>query len=474
MAAPELDATARVARLLQRTGFGAVSAERAEQAAAGGFDAALDAVLTDSDPGAAATPPPHFPPLPERPKKPQRGQGGEEKDDAKDESGKDDKGGKGDKGGDARSAYREAVREQREQLTVWWLDRMTASEQPWPEKRTFLWHGHWATSIAKVKSADAMLAQNETLRRDGGGDFRRLARAMVRDPALMVWLDASGNTAEAPNENLARELMELFVLGVGNYGEQDVREAARSLTGWAVNRKTEDGYTVRFRPRRHAEGAQRVLGTERDLDPKELVDLLTARPESARYLVTRWWGWLVSSEKGPSEEALDRITAAYGARRDVTAMVRAMFTDPAFADPDSVLVKQPVEYVVGSLRVLGLRPAELSGELRKFLLRTLTSLGQVPFRPPSVGGWPSGTAWLTTAAARARTAFAQRMTGEARESELLATVRKAPAKDRPDRLADALGTEWSDRTRSVLAEAAGDPRRVTAVALTTPEYLVLG
>lgn len=443
--AAALDTRARIARLLQRTGFG-VRAQDVDAAVKAGFDATLDRVLgVGHDPGAAATPAPDLGELPERSKK-------TDNDDA------------------ARKEYRRAVREQREELTVWWLDRMAAAQRPWREKRTFLWHDHWATSIQKVRSGEAMLAQNEILRRLGGGDFRTLAREMVRDPALMIWLDAAGNTERAPNENLARELMELFVLGVGNYAEDDVRQAAAALTGWSVDRQGEDGWKARFRPGQHAQGTQAVLGVTADFSAQALVDHLVAQEACPRHVASRFWARLVSCEDAPSKESLERMIGAYGEGRDTGAMLRAMLTDPAFADANSVLVKQPVEYVVGSLRAFGLRPAELPRQARRQLTRTLVGLGQVPFAPPNVGGWPHGAAWLTTSAARVRIGFAQQLVRKADLGE----VEAASTKERPQVLARLLGVAaWGERSAAVLASAAKEPRRVTAIALTAPENLVL-
>jgi uncharacterized protein (DUF1800 family) len=164
------------------------------------------------------------------------------------------------------------------------------------------------------------------------------------------------------------------------------------------------------------------------------------------------------------------MTDAYGKGRDIGAMLRALFTDPAFSEKDNVLVKQPVEYVVGSLRAFGLRPGKLPEQAARRLIRTLNGLGQVPFAPPNVGGWPHGAAWLTTAAAEVRIKFAQQLVQKAD----LGTVEKASEKERPETLARLLGVpEWGERSTQVLASAAKDPRRVTAIALTAPEYLVL-
>lgn len=485
-----LDTRARVTRLLQRTGFDAApdAVDAAEKA---GFEATLDRVLAagGSDSGADATPAPDIGPLPPRNSEAQKRQQHKKspddgkprhrntsatqakatgspdvpKDDGSDapEDPKDDP---------VRKHFREVLRQQREELTHWWLDRMVAADRPWTEKRTLLWHNHWATSVQKVKSAAAMLQQNETLRRLGGGDFRTLARAMVVDPALMVWLDADGSTAKAPNENLGRELMELFVLGVGNYTESDVRQAAAALTGWTVNRQAHP-WEARFKPRRHDQGRHTVVGETTDFTARTLVDHLVSLPDSHAHVAGRMWGALVSNENAPSRGALDRVTAAYGQGRDTTAMFRSLFTDDAFADADNVLVKQPIEYVVGSLRALGVRPSKLQQkERRQLLTRTLAGLGQVPFAPESVGGWPAGAAWLTTAAAQVRITFAQ---GLVRHADL-ADIKDASAADRPDLLARRLGVAaWGSATRDVLRDAAGDPRKVTAIALTAPEHLVL-
>jgi uncharacterized protein (DUF1800 family) len=434
-----LGARSAVIRLLWRSGFGATP-DAVAAAVAAGFDRTLDAVLAPAGPdaGAAATPPPAF--TATRVKK--------------------------SAGAAARAAARKAAQQDGRRLVLWWLDRMVAAAAPWPEKRTLLWHGHWATSIQKVKLASAMLAQNETMRRLGGGGFDALARAMVVDPALMIWLDASGNTAAAPNENLARELMELFTLGVGHYSENDVRQAARALTGWRVDFS---GGTpaATFAARAHATGSQTVLGVTSPFTADGLADLLVSRPDSARYLATRLWGWLVAPVP-PSAASLDRAVSAYGAGRDLTALCRALFTDPAFTDPASVLVRQPIEYVVGLLRALRLRPSTLDTKVQRALLAGLTGLGQVPFEPPNVGGWPVGGAWLTTSAARARLVLAEALARAADLSRLSA----ATAADRPDQLAVQLGVDaWTARTRSVLAGAAGDPVELVTLAASSPEYV---
>ena len=424
-----------VSLLLRRTGFGTTGAEL-EAATKRGYETTVEALLhPGTDPGATATPPPDLSGEPARP------------------PAADDK--------DARKAYAQQLRTRSAALTLWWLDRMVRAQQPLVERLTFSWHGHWATSIQKVRSPAMMLRQNQTLRSLGRGDFRELARAMVRDPALLVWLDGQKNKKGKPNENLARELMELFTLGVGHYSETDVREAARALTGWRVDRAHA---TAAPMPRQHDDGSKTVLGVTGDLDDRSVVDLLTARPESAAFVATRLWARHGSATMRP--DTLQRLVAAYGPGRDVTALLRALFLDPAFRADTSSLVASPVECVVGVFRALHV-PVPRDGRPGRMLLGTLNALGQVPFRPPSVGGWPGGIAWLSTAATRERLTFAGAM---ARRADLDAV---AGSKDRPEAAAHLLGVDaWTDRTLAALKDAAADPVRLVTLALVSPEYLV--
>ncbi|HEY4023123.1 MAG TPA: DUF1800 family protein, partial [Pseudonocardiaceae bacterium] len=162
----------------------------------------------------------------------------------------------------AKKALAQQVRQQEVTLTSWWLDRMVATGAPLTERMTWFWHGHFATSEQKVRSPRLMQRQNDTLRSLGTGQFTALAKAMMVDPAMLIWLDAQLNKTGAANENLARESMELFILGVDHYNETDVREAARALTGWVVDRNT---ITAQVVPRRHDHGTKTVLGTTGNL-----------------------------------------------------------------------------------------------------------------------------------------------------------------------------------------------------------------
>jgi uncharacterized protein (DUF1800 family) len=283
---------------------------------------------------------------------------------------------------------------------------------------------------------------------------------MLRDPALIVWLDGQRNTRKAPNENLARELMELFTLGVGNYTENDVKAGARVLTGWQVDRAAGTASLV---PKRHDDAAVTLLGRTGTFDVDGYADLLVGHPAHVPFLASRIWLRYGSGDPAP-EASMGRLVAA---GRNATAMLTALGTDPAFPATAGHLVKQPVEWLVGAVRQLGIEP----GKERKPVLSALRTLGQVPFRPPSVGGWPSGAAWLTTSSAQARLRSGQALVALAPKA--VDTLTAAAKTDRLDALARLLVVDaWTDRTRAALAGAAGEPRRLLALGLATPEYTV--
>jgi uncharacterized protein (DUF1800 family) len=368
-----------------------------------------------------------------------------------------------------RQQAQQALRGQVEQCIVWWLDRMVAADRQFAEKLVFFWHGHWATSVEKVRSAVAMLGQQKTFRDLGAGDFGVFLKAMLRDPALIFWLDGQQNVARAPNENLARESMELFTLGVGGgYTEADVRAAARALTGWQVRR---GDAAATFNPGRHDPGIKTILGHTGPYDTDGYADLLLAAPAHPGYLAGRLWYRFASGQPVP-RDTLTRLTAAYGTGHDVTALVRAMFADPAFAGTAGQLVKQPVEWAVGALRQLDIRPSSLPDAAQKQLVRGLAALGQELFSPPSVGGWPAGAAWLSTSATEYRMRAATFLAQHASPATLDA-LGAAPEATRVDVLARLLVVDaFTDRTRAVLTSAGKDPRALLALGLASPEYAV--
>jgi uncharacterized protein (DUF1800 family) len=338
-------------------------------------------------------------------------------------------------------------------ISRWWLDRMTVANQQATEKLLFFWHGHWATSVVKVKSPQLLLRQHLTLR--AAPDFAAMAHQMVLDPALVYWLDGQENTKGAPNENLARELFELFTLGIGNYSESDIKQAARALTGWRVSLGSERSI---YEPRLHDHGSKTILGTAGDFTADRLVDLILRQPACARFIATRLWYRYASSVDPLPEPLMRTMVAAFPAPM---AMLRVLFADDAFRATRRTMVKQPIEWLVGAMRQLGLRPAGFPQKTFAQIVSWMGDLGQRPFAPPSVGGWPSGPAWLTSAAAQVRL-------------NLAGTLAELAGLDgiTPESVADSLCVDgWTDRTYAVLRDVR-KPRVLMALGLVSPEYLV--
>jgi len=435
--AGQSDGWITTARVLRRTGFG-VTGPQVDVVAAQNWSKYVDAALAadpDADPGAVATPMPTPPTL--------RGPG---------------------KGAsvDVRKEFNQQIAGQMNELSDWWLRRMVAVQQPIHEKLTLLWHNHFATSAEKVRDAAHMAAQNQKLRTLSLGDFHNLAYAMLTDAAMLRWLDAQTNTAKAPNENLAREFMELFTLGHGDgYTEDDVREGARALTGWVI-RPFSDPMMV---PRRHDHTAKTIFGVTRNFDAQGFCELVLGQPKSPQYVAGRLWQQL-ASDTPPSPQALDRLVSAYGPGRNLRALTRAILTDDEFVGSRAAIVNTPVEWLIGVIRTLRV-PVDNPAR-PKMADAVLKSLGQRPFYPPDVGGWPHGRVWMSTASADVRMRAASLM---ARSGDL-STIEETAASDRIDAVGYLIGIGvWSDRSVAALQPLVRTPVQLVAAAVNTPEYL---
>ena len=354
-----------------------------------------------------------------------------------------------------------AMRFQTQQMTMWWLDRMALSDHGLTERMTWFWHGHWATALQKLNYAMPMYNQNKTLRTYCLGNFKDMSRAMVNDGALQYWLDGQDSTLKSPNENLGRELMELFVLGVGRYSEDDVKAAARALTGYQVNKSSG---ALTFNAKRHDATPVTILGKTQAFTGESLSDFLVAREDNATFIAERlWYRFISSTEAMPANFSAKSAFAG----RDISAAVNAMANDPAIRDSKNDLVKAPVEWFIAACRALELTPSNLKtpGQLFNYL----DKLGQVPFNPPNVGGWPAAQAWLSSATAQYRIAFAAWLI---KQSDLRA-LNEIPVASRVAKSADWLGVaEWSPRTQSTLRASLADPAQFALLALCSPEFIV--
>ena len=357
--------------------------------------------------------------------------------------------------------FSQQLRYQNQQLFLWWLDEMVTSPHTLQEKMTWFWHGHWATSVGKVNYALPMFNQNVTMRKYALGNFTEFSKAMFSDGALQVWLDGQENTVKAPNENLSREMMELFVLGVNRYTETDVKELARAFTGYQVSRSTG---VVTYNARRRDIAPVTVLGKTGVMSPEEVIAHLVAQNNSAQFVAERIWYRFVSSQE-PLPQDHPMIKAFAG--RDTYALMKSLIESSALSQEQYSMVKSPVEWFIGICRALTITPSKLPSPTK--LIGYLEKLSQVPFSPPNVGGWPVDQAWLSSASAQYRVSFATSLIGEADLTALAAI----PTVRRPAYLADLLGVvEWSTRTSYAMRSVRDNPQKLFVTAVCSPEYVV--
>lgn len=326
-----------------------------------------------------------------------------------------------------------------------WLDRMVGGRAPLAEKLALFWHGHFATSDAKVQDGSLMWRQYRTFRTRGAGRFPALVRAVSRDTAMVIWLDGNSNRRGHPNENFARELQELFVLGIGNYTEQDVREVARAFTGWGTR-----GRTFAFARVFHDPSPKTIHGRRGPFDGDEVIGLLTSLDACHRHLARSLLSFF--SHPLPAEAEVDALARVLKRTKgDVRAALEALFTSASFLDAERhrALVNTPVGFVTAGLSAAG------RDRVPSWVQPSLGRMGQILFRPPSVKGWPVGAEWLGSAALMARFDAAHRLTDGLSEADAEAAL---------DRLFD--GDLPTGLARTV---AGRRPREGLALALASPE-----
>ncbi|MBL4769951.1 MAG: DUF1800 domain-containing protein [Planctomycetes bacterium] len=294
------------------------------------------------------------------------------------------------------------------EYSAWWVTQMMHTEDPLRERMTLILHGWLVSGSKKVKQSDYMIGQNQLFREHGLGNYGELLAAIVEDPAMLLYLDNNTNRRRKPNENLARELMELFSLGEGNYTEEDVRQAARALTGYTVRG---DGFA--FSKKQHDQETITVLGYSNTMDGEDLVALLLEQPACPRYVATR----LIEEFEGfaPDEERLQVYAKLLvDGDYEIKPFLRHLFSDPAFYRPEVVgaKIQSPVDFMIGSSRRLQVEPDA------KFLSDAVSVLGQTLMNPPSVKGWDGGYAWLTEASSILRSNVIGAMIGQVSNTDL--------------------------------------------------------
>lgn len=273
-------------------------------------------------------------------------------------------------------------------LKAWWCYRMLFGADPLGERLTLMWHNHFATSNAKVRNVAAMRRQNDTFRKSARAPFGEILNAALREPALLSYLDAPANRKGHPNENLARELMELFTLGIGNYSEVDVKEAARALTGWTI----EEGAFVEATASRD-DGEKTILGKKGKWTGADFVKMLAEHPATARRIAWRLCDTFFGEKAVPPETLKQLGDELFHRKLDVGwAVATILRSQLFFADTNiRTRISSPAEFVIGTARALEMfDPAPSTLELADWCGR----LGQDLFEPPNVGGWPGGRSWI--------------------------------------------------------------------------------
>jgi uncharacterized protein (DUF1800 family) len=282
-------------------------------------------------------------------------------------------------------------------LAVWWLHRMLTSKwagdeatasSPLLEKLALFWHGHFATSAARVDDADMMFAQNTLLRRHALADFGELVHQIARDPAMLIYLDSATNRKIHPNENFAREIMELFCLGEGNYSESDVQELARCFTGWEVRRDR-----FRFNRFQHDTGHKVILGQSGSFSGEDGVDVVLAQKALPEFIVGKLVRFFVFDEPAAPDHLIEPLAVVFReSNLQIAPLIERILVSNLFYSPHAIgrKVRSPVELGIGLLRCL-----EGSTNLET-LARALSEIGQAVFYPPNVKGWDGGRAWINT------------------------------------------------------------------------------
>lgn len=280
-----------------------------------------------------------------------------------------------------------ATKLETQRVAYWWANRMLTTKRPLEEKMTLFWHGHFATGDEKVRDYRKMLKQNELIRAKATGNFRDLLIAVAQDPAMLAYLDAAVNVKGAPNENFAREIMELFTMGVGNYTENDIREAARAFTGWNYH-----GLDFVVNPSQHDDGMKTVLGKTGKFDGVQVIDIILSKPVTSEFMATKLYRYFVREEVTPEMRTkLGQLLR--DSRYEIAPFLEAVFSSKDFYSDASVAthIKSPVELVISTYRKAGLKEVPGIPDFND----VTDAMGQKLLFPPNVAGWASGKSWIT-------------------------------------------------------------------------------
>ena len=274
-------------------------------------------------------------------------------------------------------------------LQDWWVKHLINTRSPFLERMTLFWHNHFPSSIQKTQQVNMLHQQNLLFRKHALGNFSQMLHAIAKDPAMLVYLDGYVSTKEEPNENFARELLELFTLGIGHYKENDMREAARAFTGWGI-----DDRSGRFvnRANNHDNGIKTFLGKRGNFKGEDIINILLKHPRTAETIATKMWYEFISISK-PKQSVIKQWAQKFrGSNYDISTLVNTVLNSPDFWAQQNrgALIKTPIELTIGTLRSLPYSSAHTD------LAHNLNIMGQGVFAHPSVKGWDGGTSWIST------------------------------------------------------------------------------
>ena len=346
----------------------------------------------------------------------------------------------------AQRTLRQANNQEFYELVSWWTQRMLTTGAPLLEKMTLFWHGHFATSAAKVRSPYKLWQQNETFRQHALGNFVTLVKAISRDPAMMVYLDLATSKAEHPNENFARELMELFTLGEGNYTEPDIKESARAFTGYRIDRAEQ----FRFAKNQFDSGSKTFMGQTGEWDGDQIIDIILKQPVAAKFISNKIWKYFVYDD--PDSELTDKLAETFRQNYEIRQLLETILSSEEFYSQRArdAIIKSPVQYVVEAGRTLGVSiPTGFT------LFIVYQRLGQTPFYPPNVKGWDGGKSWINTASLTFRYQLARQLVLGIREVNKPGPAATPHASPSPSALASA-SAQPSPSTQTVNEMAQSD------------------
>jgi len=332
-----------------------------------------------------------------------------------------------------------------EELRAWWAREMMTTPSPLTERMTLFWHNHFTSGQDKVPEPQTMYQQNVLLRHDALANFGDMLHAVAKDPAMLLYLDGANSRRGHPNENFGREVMELFTLGEGHYSEDDIKQAARTYTGWSVD--PDNGAYV-WRSAFHDDGEKTVFGQTGNFDGDQMLDILLAQPETADFITAKLWREFVSATPDPLE--LKPIADAFRASHyDIKVALRGLFLSPAFWDPNNrgTLVKSPVEFVVGTVRQF-----DIAYDNTQPMVGAMRQLGQVLFQPPNVKGWPGGDVWIDSSTLLARKQYVEQLMRATEDTHGMAKKAAVGASQLPPQSPSSMPPANSD------AMAHGKPR----------------